>query len=359
MKIININNLPDIKLDLIQHTSPITTLSDAKRFKTYIGWSFAKALNCEKYALGIKYSFLYEAKRLYEIIDKYYQDENKKNSERKKMEKKVEEYINNSQDLLFHYQKDSESSSSTSNKDFTSSDKNNKVDNKKTKKEPITDIKGDFDVIIPNVETESFLKMLENNFYSKNTDKCIVYDEDKIKNLPQYFNLFIEVGISSFISTYKHKTQQIRKYIAILNFANNIIEDKIIREIYEKDFKHRFYLDLNTNKGKKADISVFMLIGNNSYGEFTSRFLDNRKSLFLNNNNELNSIISKDSKEILLCGFVDFPKIINCFHKDKLLNDQKKEIANLKERLKEMDKMKEELERMKLYIHNNSMQPKK
>ena len=128
------------------------------------------------------------------------------------------------------------------------------------------------------------MEILENNFFSKNIDKCIVYDENKIKNLPKYFILFIEVGISSFTSTYQLKTQQIHKYIVILNFANNIIEDKKIRGIYLKDFQKRFSLNLNKNEHEIADTFVFMLVANKSYGEFTALFLDNRVSLNLNNN---------------------------------------------------------------------------
>ena len=79
--------------------------------------------------------------------------------------------------------------------------------------------------------------MLENNFYSKKTNKCIVYDQKIINNLSQHFNLFIEVGMSSFVDSYRHKTQQIKKYILIVNFSENIIDDEKIRDIYMKDFQ--------------------------------------------------------------------------------------------------------------------------
>ena len=66
-----------------------------------------------------------------------------------------------------------------------------------------------------------------------------------------------------------------------MNFAKNIIEDDEIRKIYKDNFKERFNLNLNSNNSQIADTVVFMLISNNSYGEFTRRFLDNRNSLNL------------------------------------------------------------------------------
>ena len=349
MNSIIINERPGLELDLPSRTSPMTLLSDGKRFESYVGWSFAKALKCKKYTLGAKYSFLYEAKRLYDIINNYYQDKSKIISETEKMKKKVEDYLNKSQNLLIRYQKNSESSSTTE-KDITSSNINN-IDNVKlkTQNKLKKDINGDFDVIIPNVEINSFMEILENNFYSKNADKCIIYDENKINNLPKYFNLFIEVGISSFNSTYQHKTQQIHKYIALLNFANNIIEDEKIRGIYIKDFQNRFSLNLNKNEHEIADTSVFMLVSNNSYGEFTYRFIDNRGLLNLSNNNELQNIIPKTSKEILLCAFVDFPKIMNGYQKDeliKVINNQNMEMTQMKAQLKKNDKIQAQLKEM-------------
>ena len=46
--------------------------------------------------------------------------------------------------------------------------------------------------MVKKVSKEDFLKMLENNFYSKKVDKCILYEEERISKLPQYFNLYIE-----------------------------------------------------------------------------------------------------------------------------------------------------------------------
>ena len=90
MNSININDSSKIKGDLSKKINAITLLCDGKRFETYVAWSFAKALNCKKYAIGAKYSFLFEAQRLYDIINIYYKDEAQKKAEMKKMETKVE-----------------------------------------------------------------------------------------------------------------------------------------------------------------------------------------------------------------------------------------------------------------------------
>ena len=163
--------------------------------------------------------------------------------------------MKNSQELLKYYPRESSSSVSSSTKD-------NEIKESKSNKE----IRGDFDVIIPNVKKENFLEMLEKNFYSKKTDKCIVYDKNKINKLPQYFNLFIEVGMSSFSDSYSHKTQQIKKYMSIVNFADNIIDNEQIRGYYKEDFQKRFSLHLNANSHEIADTAVYMLVSNSTYG---------------------------------------------------------------------------------------------
>ena len=278
----------------------IKTITEGKRFESYIGWLFAKSFEVEKYNLGSKYSFLKEAERAYEIIDKYYKNSEKKKIEKNKIKQKVEEFIKKGKYLITEDSKSSQSKtlSVDSNKD------------EKTKKEKKKDdISGDFDIIIPNVNKIAFQKILENNFYSNKDYKCIIFDEDKIKGLPEYFHIFIEVGLNSFQATYKHKSKQIQKYISILNFGKNIIDNENIRKIYEKDFQIRYSLNLNSSNKKISDTSIFMLVFNSDYGEFTSRFLDNRKR----NKSELNSLVPKKSKEILLCCFVDFGKTINSF----------------------------------------------
>ena len=105
-------------------------------------------------------------------------------------------------------------------------------------------------------------------------------------------------------------------------------------------------MHLNAEAHEIADTAVFMLITNSSYGEFTHRFLDNRNSLNLSDNVELNSIISKSSKEVLLCGFVDFPRILNCYRNYEL-------IKKIDEQLKKMDSMQKELDDLKLFIRNS------
>ena len=208
--------------------------------------------------------------------------------------------------------------------------------------------------------------MLENNFYSKKVDKCILYEEERISKLPQYFNLYIEVGLSTFYDYYKHKIQQIKKYMAIVNFAENIIDNEEIRCIYKKDFQSRFSLHLNKEEHEIADKAVYMLITNSDYGEFTRRFLDDRNSLNIRNNEEYNSIIPTSSKEVLLFAFVDFIKILNCYRQYesiKRIDDQLKKMDSIQKELKEMDSILKELQKMdsmqkelddlKLFIRNS------
>ena len=310
----------------------ITTIYEGKRFESYVAWSFAKTLKVGKYLQGVKYDFSTERTRLNEIIGFLYKDNKNKNEEIKKVESKANDFIKNSPDLLKYYPRES-SSSANSSTNVNEKNKSNK------------EIKGDFDVIIPNVQKENFLEMLEKNFYSRKTDKCIIYDQKKINELPQYFNLYIEVGMSSFHDSYNHKTQQIKKYMSIVNFAENIIENEQIRNYYKKDFQERFSLHLNANSHEIADTAVYMLVSNSDYGEFTTRFLDNRHSLNLEDNVQLNSIIPKDSKEVLLCGFVDFPKILNCYREYEA-------IQKIDDKLKKMDSMQKELDNLKLFIGN-------
>ena len=66
---------------------------------------------------------------------------------------------------------------------------------------------------------------------------------------------------------FKHKSKQIQKYISIVNFGNNIIENEDIRDFYKKDFQLRYSLDLNLaqSNNKIADTSIFMLVSNTDY----------------------------------------------------------------------------------------------
>ena len=56
------------------------------------------------------------------------------------------------------------------------------------------DIKGDFEVIIPNVQKVKFNKMIENNCYYKNAlNLYIIFEKNTLEKLPDIFHLFIEV----------------------------------------------------------------------------------------------------------------------------------------------------------------------
>ena len=355
MNSINTNGLQEMDLSKPEHKiSAITTITKGKRFESYVGWSFAQALKSDKYLLGVKYNFSKEEERLYEIIKKLYLDINTRKTELEKVESKIKKFRENSQELPIYYPKESSSSASST--------KGNEQNKSKSNKE----IKGDFDVIIPNVKKEDFLKMLENNFYSKKVDKCILYEEERISKLPQYFNLYIEVGLSTFYDYYKHKIQQIKKYMAIVNFAENIIDNEEIRCIYKKDFQSRFSLHLNKEEHEIADKAVYMLITNSDYGEFTRRFLDDRNSLNIRNNEEYNSVIPTSSKEVLLFAFVDFLQILNCYRQYesiKRIDDQLKKMDSIQKELKEMDSilkelkkmdsMQKELDDLKLFIRNS------
>ena len=298
MNSINTNDLQEMDLSKPEHKiSAITTITKGKRFESYVGWSFAQALKSDKYLLGVKYNFSKEEERLYEIIKKLYLDINTRKTELEKVESKIKKFRENSQELPIYYPKESSSSASST--------KGNEQNKSKSNKE----IKGDFDVIIPNVKKEDFLKMLENNFYSKKVDKCILYEEERISKLPQH---------------------------------------------------------LNKEEHEIADKAVYMLITNSDYGEFTRRFLDDRNSLNIRNNEEYNSVIPTSSKEVLLFAFVDFLQILNCYRQYesiKRIDDQLKKMDSIQKELKEMDSilkelkkmdsMQKELDDLKLFIRNS------
>ena len=134
--------------------------------------------------------------------------------------------------------------------------------------------------------------------------------------------------------------------MAVVNFAENIIDNEEIRCIYKKDFQSRFSLHLNKEEHEIADKAVYMLITNSDYGEFTRRFLDDRNSLNIRNNEEYNSIIPTSSKEVLLFAFVDFIQILNCYR-------QYESIKRIDDKLKKMDSMQKELDDLKLLIRNS------
>ena len=163
----------------------------------------------------------------------------------------------------------------------------NNIDNakeiKKAKKKALIykksgDIYGDIDVIIPNVNKLSFNKMLEKNFFHKETHTCIIFDEKKLDNLPDKFHLLIEIGLNAFSSDMPHKIKQIRKYVSLINIRDNIKNERI-KQLYIDDFANRLSLNINLKKEENcANSFVYMLISNSDYGTFTHRFLENRRS---------------------------------------------------------------------------------
>jgi len=112
-----------------------------RRFESYVGWSFAKSLKAEKYLKGVKFDFSAERKRLHEIINLLYKDTKSRNEEIGKVESKINDFMENSQELLKYYPRESSSSVSSSIKD-------NEINENKSNQE----IRGDFDIIIPNVK---------------------------------------------------------------------------------------------------------------------------------------------------------------------------------------------------------------
>ena len=209
-------------------------------------------------------------------------------------------------------------------------DKKDGVQKKKKKK---IDISGDFDVVIPNVSKEKFEKLLENNFYHRKSEKCcIVYNKNKITELPDKFHLFIEVGLDVYKNEFRSKSRQIYKYISILNIEN-LIDNKSIKSIYHKNFQERYGLNFNT-KQNIADTNVYMLISNSSYEEFKKRFLDNKEFKKEKDFDIFNEILPKDSKDFLFCGYVYFQKLFNENIDDKLeIELNKKMIEDLNKKV--------------------------
>ena len=314
----------------------IKVVEEGKRFESYIGWSFSKELKCKKYHQSVKYSLKEEK----DIIVKLLNNNNIEYNEKDQIINTLDKYDKDLDDLKSIPSSDNNKSDSKSEKNKTSSDanntqnlkndlninntntktdniinndinqinKNDNVDNnninnniniinnniidnnidnakeiKKAKKKALIykkagDIYGDIDVIIPNVNKLSFNKMLEKNFFHKETHTCIIFDEKKLDNLPDKFHLLIEVGLNAFSSDMPHKIKQIRKYVSLINIRDNIKNERI-KQLYIDDFANRLSLNINLKKEEIcANTFVYMLISNSDYDTFTHRFLENRRS---------------------------------------------------------------------------------
>ena len=365
-------------------TDLIDGLKNGKNFETYVGFMISKELN-SVYTQGNKYSFNDEKKCLVDILNESNDVDNKIKEE---LIEGIESYEKKIKDEMNLY---SDSSSTNEEKSDDNNISNNKIVVKK--KEKNNDIKGDFDLIFPNIETTKFMNMLKNNFNKIEKNKYIYYNEEKLNNLPEKINIIIEVGLNAFADqTINNKIKQIQKYIFIFNFIN-IINDNGIREQYMKNFikKH----SLNQNLKKNEEISnkfIYLIISNSEYGQFTRVFFDkkqfknNEENNLLNNNllnnNLLNNILKKNSKELILFGFVNFEqnlnynfKIIQTLEEDKelmlkkieeqklMLIKQDQEMVKMKKKLndqeEEMEKMKknsnnreEEMEKMKKKLND-------
>ena len=97
-----------------------------------------------------------------------------------------------------------------------------------------------------------------------------------------------------------------------------------------------------------------MIIGNNDYGNFSSRFLD--KKTFakgvndINNDNEFKMLLPKDSNEFIFCGYVDFKQSINSNRglniKLEIQNSELEKMKNvLIEQKNKIEKLKEVMEK--------------
>ena len=199
--------------------------------------------------------------------------------------------------------------------------------------------------------------MIENNFYYKNKlNSCMIFDNDILKKLPKTFHLFIEVGLNVFDNTFSYKGKQINKYIAIINLSK-VIKNEKIKNIYKQQFQENLKLNLNSVNNKISNNFVFMIIGNDDYHNFATRFLDQKT--FANDTNEINvndefkKLLPKNSNEFLFCGYVDFKQGINSNRGLNIkLELQKKELKDTHDLLinqksefqKQLEAQKNELE---------------
>ena len=347
----------------------IKTIEERKRFESYIGWSFSRELKCERYLLSVGFSLKEEKNLITGLIER------NNIKIRELIITNLDKYLkslSSSDKKLSQSESKSDKSKKTSsdNSNMKNKSKNNNINIKKKKKDKdekkikkqglaskkLGDIYGDIDVVIPNVQKINFENMINEKFYHKLDYKCITFQEEELKKLPDTFHLLIETGLNVFHSEMPHKTKQIMKYISLINIRNSIYDDNA-KKLYIDDFAKRFSLNLNLAKGKcVSNKFVYMLISNSDYGTFTHRFFDN-KDYEKEKNVEFDNISKKDPGESIFCGFVDFAKGINSnafldkkiSERDKEISNQKKEIAEQK---KEITEQKKEIIGLKKSLHN-------
>ena len=323
----------------------IKTIEEGKKFESYIGWSFSRELKCERYLLGVGFSLKEEKNLITGLIER------NNIKIRELIITNLDKYLkslSSSDKKLSQSESKSDKSKKTSsdNSNMKNKSKNNnininkdkKIKMKKIKKQGLAskklgDIYGDIDVVIPNVQKINFENMINEKFYHKLDYKCITFQEEELKKLPDTFHLLIETGLNVFHSEMPHKTKQIRKYISLINIRNSINDDNA-KKLYIDDFAKRFSLNLNLAEGKcVSNKFVYMLISNSDYGTFTHRFFDN-KNYEKEKNVEFDNISKKDPGESIFCGFVDFAKGINSnAFLDKKISEQNKEIRNQKKEI--------------------------
>ena len=236
--------------------SVINRVIDRKRFKSYIGWSFCKELDCDKYHQDLDFSLKKEKRTIICILNKekcidkdkiikelnsyekglnvlksscsnsdnifcksesIYDDiniisSNNSNNEKEEIitniEKNNDKVINNNiiyinKNLVNNINNNVTFNNININNNIINiikkENKNKKEKNNKQKNKKIDDIYGNFDIVIPNVHKEKFIKMLEENFYYSNkNNKCIFFKKDKLDKLPSSFHLLIEIGLNIF-----------------------------------------------------------------------------------------------------------------------------------------------------------------
>ena len=324
----------------------IKTIEEGKKFESYIGWSFSRELKCERYLLSVGFSLKEEKNLITGLIER------NNIKIRELIITNLDKYLkslSSSDKKLSQSESKSDKSKKTSsdNSNMKNKSKNNNIninkdkkdkDEKKIKKQGLAskklgDIYGDIDVVIPNLQKINFENMINEKFYHKLDYKCITFQEEELKKLPDTFHLLIETGLNVFHSEMPHKTKQIRKYISLINIRNSINDDNA-KKLYIDDFAKRFSLNLNLAKGKcVSNKFVYMLISNSDYGTFTHRFFDN-KDYEKEKNVEFDNISKKDPGESIFCGFIDFAKGINSnAFLDKKISEQKKELAEQKKEI--------------------------